>query len=743
MLPSGLFSACLRALPLVAAFASLAQGQGSTAPVPASSVVNPETVPRPVFQATKTTGAIVVDGRLDEPAWAAATVLTNFVQQLPNTGRLASFRTEVRVLYDEDHLYIAGVNYDPAPEKAITVGLERDFVSTNSDIFGLVLDTFHDKRNSFLFIVNPKGAVRDEQTFNDSRNITEAWDGIYTVKTTRQDSSWTVEMTIPLKTLRFDARRDPQTWGINFIRRVRRVNETSYWAPLERQYRLHRMSKAGTIEGLSGLKQGRNLQVKPYALTANSTGAQVPRSALGSKADVGGDIKYGVTPSLTLDLTYNTDFSQVEVDQQVVNLTRFGVLFPERREFFIENSGSFTFGDVVERNYRMGAALSDFTLFNSRQIGLTADGLPIPIVAGGRLTGRVGGWEVGLLDMQTRRAQATPAENFAVARMRRNLFGNSDIGVLFSNREATDSNSFKRSLGIDANIRPFGNLIINSYLATTDGDKATSDGGAGRVSVAYRGRLWNTSAMYKRVSANFDPGIGFVRRRGFQQRFATAGIHARPRLRGIQEINPYIEADYYADYDGSAQSHQITAGLDVFFQPDGELKLEVNDWFDRLDRPFAPFAGRSIPAGSYGYRNAQLSYTTTQRFPVYGNAGLNVGDYYDGTRLAYNGGLTWRPRYDVSFESTYQRNDVSLKSGRFRADLAGLRVKYARSTTLFGSTFVQYNTQSKTFVTNARLAWRYSPLSDVFLVYTERQNTEAHVRNERSVALKVTRMIAF
>ena len=245
------------------------------------------------------------------------------------------------------------------------------------------------------------------------------------------------------------------------------------------------------------------------------------------------------------------------------------------------------------------------------------------------------------------------------------------------------------------------------------------------------------------MSANFDPGIGFVHRRGFQQRFATAGIHARPRLRGIQEINPYIEADYYTDYDGSAQSHQLTAGLDVFFQPDGELKLEINDWFDRLDRPFAPFAGRSIPAGSYRYRNAQLSYTTTQRFPVYGHAGLNVGDYYDGSRLAYNGGLTWRPRYDVSVEGTYQRNDVSLKSGSFLADLAGLRVKYAWSTTLFGSTFVQYNTQSKSFVTNARLAWRYSPLSDVFLVYTERQNTEAHVRNERSVALKVTRIIAF
>ena len=735
------FSRASRALPLVVLFAlpALARAQGTAA---APTIVNPETVPRPVVHATRTPRAMVVDGKLDEPEWASATVLTDFVQQLPNTGRPALFRTEVRVLYDADHLYVASINYDPEPQKAITVGLERDFVSTNSDVFGLVLDTFHDKRNSFLFLVNPKGAVRDEQTFNDSRNIVEAWDGIYTVKTTRQDSSWTVELAIPLKTLRFDARRDPQTWGINFLRRVRRVNESSYWAPLERQYRLHRMSKAGTIEGLTGLKQGRNLQVKPFALASNSVGAQVPASALGSKAAIGGDVKYGVTPSLTLDMSVNTDFSQVEVDQQIVNLTRFGVLFPERREFFIENSGSFTFGDVVERNYRMGAALSDFTLFNSRQIGLTADGLPLPIAGGGRLTGRVAGFEVGLLDMQTQRARATPAENFAVARVRRNI-GNSDIGVLVSNREATDSTTFARSFGIDANLRPIGNLIINSYLAATNADKATADGGAGRVSVAYRSKLWNSSTMYKRVSANFDPGVGFVRRRGFQQLYATTGVHARPKLRRIQELNPYIEADYYADYNGRAQSHQVTAGLDVFFNPDAELKVEVNDWFDRLDTPFTPFAGRSIPVGSYAYRNAQATYTTTQRFPVYGNAGLTVGDYYDGTRFAYNGGMTWRPRYNVSVEGTFQHNDVSLKSGDFIADLAGVRLKYAVSTTFFGSTFLQYNTQSKSFVTNARVAWRYSPLSDVFLVYTERQNTETQVRNERSVALKVTRMVAF
>jgi hypothetical protein len=295
---------------LACSLAPSARAQGPSlnlAPAP----VNPELVARPSFRATRTSSAIVIDGTLDDPAWASAAVLTDFVQQLPSTGAPARFRTEVRVLYDAVNLYMSAVNYDPEPAKAITVGLERDFVSTNSDIFGVVFDTFNDKRNSFLFIVNPKGAVRDEQTFNDSRNIVDAWDGIYTVRTRQQDSSWTVEMVIPLKTLRFDAARDPQTWGVNFIRRVRRVNETSYWAPLERQYRLHRMSKAGTMEGITGLKQGRNLQIKPYALAGNSVGAQVPSGSLGSKADIGGDLKYGVTPSLTLDLTMNTDRKSV------------------------------------------------------------------------------------------------------------------------------------------------------------------------------------------------------------------------------------------------------------------------------------------------------------------------------------------------------------------------------------------------------------------------------------------------
>lgn len=680
---------------------------------------------------------------MNEPSWARAQPLGDFVQQLPKTGFAASFPTVVRVLYDDDNVYVGATLYDPEPSKAITAGLERDFNSGNSDIFGVVFDTFLDRRNSFLFLVNPHGAVRDEQTWNDSRNVVEAWEGIIYVKTAQSDSSWSLEMRIPTRTLRFDASRDLQVWGVNFIRRVRRVNETSYWAPLERQHRVHRMSRAGTIDGFDGLRQGRNLQIKPYALGGHSSGAQVASSSLGSRFDGGLDLKYGVTPQLTLDLTTRTDFSQVEVDQEQVNLTRFSLFFPERREFFIENSGSFTFGDVIERGYRMGSSLSDFTLFNSRRIGLTADGRAIPIAGGGRLTGRAAGWEVGLLNMQTQRLGATPAENFAVARVKRNILGNSDIGLVYLNREGTDSNSYNRSYGLDANIRLLGNLIINSYLAGSAANGTASDGTAGRVSVAYRSAFWNSSAMYKRVSDDFDPGIGFVRRRALQQWFATTGFHARPRIPGIQEVNPYVDVAYITDLSGRLETRTMEGGLQVNLQPDGQFNAEFQDQFDRLERPFEIFPGVNVPAGGYDNREGMVQLQSGQRRPVSGNIRFATGDFYGGTRNVYGIGGVWRLRYDLSLESSITRNDVALPGGSFLADVAGFRARYAYSTRLFGSAFVQYNTQSKSLVTNARMNFRYAPLSDVFLVYTERRNTLTDVRNERSVALKFTRMLQF
>ena len=669
--------------------------------------------------------------------------ITDFIQQLPRTGYPATFRTVVHVMYDADHLYIGAILFDPDPSKAITAGKERDFTSSSSDLFGLVLDTFKDRRNSFLFLVNPAGAVRDEQTYNDSRTVVEAWEGVSKARTSMSDTAWTVELEIPLRTLRFDATRSPQDWGVNFIRRVRRTSETSYWAPLERQYRLHRMSKAGTLTGLDSLRPGRNLQFKPYAVGRNSSGAQVPASSVGTNGDVGLDIKYGVTPSLTLDATYNTDFSQVEVDQEQVNLTRFSLLFPERREFFIENSGAFLFGDVTERNYRTGASPSDFTFFNSRQIGLTPDGRPIPIAGGARLTGRVGQWDIGALDMQTQRAFNAPAENFGVLRARRNLFGRSDIGVLFQNRAATDSNTWNRSIGTDANLRLGSNTIVNAYIARSDAPGATKDGTAARTQLAYRGRLWDNSVMWKRVSDAFSPGIGFVRRRNFQQFYGTIGAHPRPKLRRISEINPYVLVDYITDLHSQLDTRTISGGFDVTLKSEALLSMLVSDQFDRIEQTFTLVPGRTVAPGAYHWREGTVKYTMAPASRLIGTANATVGNFYTGNRRSAGGGVTWRASPSLAIETSYQRNAVSLATGDFVANLAGFKMRYAFSTTLLSSAFVQYNTQTRSFSTNARINWRWAPLSDLFVVYTDRRDSESWARNERSLALKVTRMLAF
>jgi len=741
--------AVCRAWGLTALIASVAQGQNATAspsagPAAASAYVNPELAPRPTMHPTKVTRAPKIDAVLNEAEWATAEVLTDFRQQLPNTGMPATFKTVVRVLYDDDHLYVAAENFDPEPSRAISAGMERDFQTPDSDIFGLALDTFHDRRNAFMFAINPAGGIRDEQVFNDSRTVVDAWEGIITLQTRMTDSSWIAELSLPMRTLRFDGALPVQDWGVNFIRRVRRVNETSYWAPLERQYRLHRMSKAGTMTGLEGIRPGRNLQLKPYLVGGDSRGAQVPTAALGTSQDAGVDLKYGLTPSMTLDLTYNTDFSQVEVDQEQVNLTRFSLFFPERREFFIENAGSFMFGDSEERNYRMGAGPRDFTFFNSRQIGLTADGRPIPIVGGGRVSGRAGAWELGLLDMQTQTSEALPAENFSVVRVKRQVSDASDVGVLVQRRAATDGSGTENlSYGFDANLRPSSALILNSYLAASDGPGADADGYTARLSAHYRDAFWNAGAMWKHVSEDFNPGIGFVRRQDMDQRYATIGVHARPKWKGIQEVAPYVEVDHIADLRGQLATRTVQAGVDLLFQPDGNVKFDVKDQFDRLDAPFTVVPGYAVPIGAYAWREAEVSYTTGRARRVFGTATYTTGGFYDGTRRAAGATVTWRPRYDLMVEANYTRNDLSLASGDVLADIGRVRVRYAWSTKLFGSAFVQYNAQSATWVTNARLNYRYAPLSDLFLVYTDRRNAETGVLGERTLALKFTRMLAF
>ncbi len=711
----------------------------------AQQPIDPEAVTRPETFASRTTAEISINGRLDESAWGDAEPITEFVQSKPNTGYPATENTLVRILYDDKNLYVGAICYESSPDKVTVTSLERDFQTLNSDIFGISLDTFLDRRNGFIFWINPRGAIRDAQAFDDSRTRNDAWDGIIDVRTTVADSGWVVEMAIPWTTLRFNASQDQQTWGVNLNRRIRRKNEDVYWSPLDQREYIHKMSRAGTLRGLEEIRPGRNFLLKPYVRALRSTGSNLAEEDRGNDYDGGLDLKYGITPRMTLDLTYRTDFSQVEVDQEQINLTRFPLFFPERRDFFLENSGTFTFGDLrgMSGDPRTGASLRDFSLFHSRQIGLSS-GSPVPMEVGGRLTGGAGRFELGLLNVQTAAFDGDPAENFSVVRVRRKVLRASDVGFMFGNRQATGDGggAYNRSFGVDANVRPLRNLVVNSYFALTrssDGD----DDEAGRLSVGWRDRLWDASVLFRYFGDNFDPGIGYVRREGIRQYYATVGAHPRPTIPLVMTLNPYVEGHYITNLNGLLETRTGRAGLGAVLMDGSRLTLQLSDRFEHLDSHFR-VGSDTVSAGDYSFREASASYTSSGGRALSGRLTVSGGGYFGGTRSTISTGLTWRPDYHVSFELSATHNALEIQGNSSNADLFSARVKYSHSTKLYLRGYVQYNHATEQFVTNIRLNFIHAPLSDFFLVYTERRDmTNGGGVLERFVTAKLTKLLAF
>ena len=383
---------------------------------------------------------ISLDGHLDEAAWDIAIPATDFAQQFPRPGEPSRNRTEARFLYDDDNLYVGAILYNVNPDNIVINELTEDFNQGQSDAIGVVLDTLGDQRSGFVFFVNPAGARKDGQIANDGQSDNFDWDGVWDVGVSQNGEGWIAEFRIPFKTLRF-SNSPSQEWGLQMDRRVSDQREDSHWSPLPVRYRATRVSMAGTLRGLEGIRQGRNLKVKPFAVAGftqtRAGGDPLGDWNTGQNYDGGLDLKYGITQSLTLDATYRTDFAQVEVDQQQVNLTRFNLFFPEKREFFLENAGTFNFGPRRER---------DLIPFFSRRIGLSDQGTPIPIVGGARVTGQIGRYDVGVLTMKTESTATTPSNTYTVGRVKQNLLTNSWIGALVTNRDSTVAGDHEQAL---------------------------------------------------------------------------------------------------------------------------------------------------------------------------------------------------------------------------------------------------------------------------------------------------------
>ncbi len=692
---------------------------------------------------------IEIDGRLEEAVWKEANPATGFLQTEPYEGRAATAETEVRVIYDASNLYIGVYCYTEDPRRIIVNDLRRDFNPNNGDSIEIILDTLADKRSGFLFITNPEGAKYDAQLANDGRDINSDWDGVWHVESSIHSDGWSAELAIPFETLRF-SEEGGGSWGINFLRRIRHKNEIDTWSLIPRRYlggprRAYLVSFSGELVGLEDMKQGRNLKVKPFAVA--SLRDLSSEDSVDKDMDAGLDIKYGLTSELTLDFTLNTDFSQVEADQQQINLTRFRLFFPEKRDFFLENSGVFRFGDLP--NERGNNRSQETHLFFSRRIGLAEEGTPeegetIPILFGARLSGRAGAYALGFLNVQTRESGSTPEENFTVLRVKRNLFSSSDVGFIFTNRESLGTPLHNRAVGLDANFRFFQNLTINPFWAKTQTPDRPDRDTAWKISSQWEDNFLTVRYLYADLEEDFNPEVGFVRRTGLRSNRLRLEFHPRPKENSIlREVVPHLRWLYETDQENRLLTRSGHYAVSIHFQDGSSVEIAHNEEFERLLKDFDIHPPISIPTGDYPYDNWQLRYSSDSSKPISGTVRYTNGTFFDGEQRSLSTEATFRPNYKFSIALNYTYSDVDLRAGSFSTDLAILRTSYSLNTRMFLNALIQYNSENGEVSSNVRFNFIHRPLSDLFLVYNEQRGVTGGREQNRGIFFKYTHMLEF
>lgn len=684
--------------------------------------------------AVRTDDGPTIDGVLDEPVWNAAVVIEDFTQQEPLEGAPASERTVVRVLYDESNLYLGIQAFDSQPEGVVATEMRRDADRIlQEDNFQIILDTFMDSRSAYMFVLTPLGAKLDQQVFDEggrdrratSSAINRDWDGVWEASARRTNEGWVAEVAIPMVTLRFPE-ADPQSWGVNFMRNISRKNEQVYWAPIPRAFELTRVSLAGSMSGLSELSRGMDLRVKPYVTGGARSQSLDGVSDRSTQSEFGVDAKYGLTASLNLDLTVNTDFAQAEVDDERVNLTRFALFFPEKRDFFLENSAQFAVGTTTSTG-----RIAD--LFFSRRIGLSSSGANIPILAGARVTGRIGASSIAVMDIQTDdftpegSDQTLPGENFLVARYALDVFENSQIGGLVVNKQASSGGGYNRTYALDAMLPLTPSLTVNGFLSRTDSpdewdgvvDGEQSVGWGSHIRAGWLDQDWRIYAEHTDLGDHFNPEVGFVPRVGIRRSKFHFERNPRPGRWGIRVMEPMANVTYFTDQTGRLVSRQFHYMVGTRFQSGAYLNVWYNRYFERLDEPFRVASGVSVDPGKYNFGDWQVSFRSNPSDRFTYNASWSPQTFWDGNRTDYSVGAGLRVTDQLATNLSFSRNEVDLPAGEFDVNLGSLQLDYALSPAMSLRTLTQYNSQTEQWSTSARFRYIYRPGSDLYIVYDE------------------------
>ena len=757
-------------IPSILRLSSLAVIDGPPPPNP-PAVINRDERGRATIRAIKLREGIRLDGQLDESVYQTVRAITGFIQQAPDEGAPATEKTEAWIMFDERYLYVAGRVWDSAPPSEwVANEMRRDTAQLRqNDTFAVILDTFYDRRNGVAFYTNPLGALADFALTNEG-NPNSDWNPVWDVRTGRFDGGWTVEMEIPFQSLRF--RPGPvQVWGVQLRRNVRRKNEWAYITPLPISAGsgpggIFRVSDAATLVGLEVPGGSRNLEIKPYGIGGLTTdvNASPPQSNAGD-GDFGVDVKYGITQNLTADFTYNTDFAQVEVDEQQVNLTRFSLFFPEKREFFLEGRGIFDFargGTGGGRGgLRRGGSGGGFfgggnapTLFYTRRIGLES-GTIVPILGGGRVTGKIGAFDVGALSIQTDDEAISGAEmtNFTVVRVKRDILRRSSIGALLTNRSVSlAGDGSNQAYGADATFSFYDNVSLLGYVAKTRTPGLDSEDTSYQGRFNYAGDLYGVQAEHLVVEDNFVPEVGFLRRDNFRRTYTTARFS--PRMRSSDLIRQFrVEGsfDYILTADtGLVETRQTQLGFSTELENSDRFGVSVADNYEFLVQPFTPGPGVTFPVGGYGFRDVEATYSLGAQHRLNGTFTVRAGEYFNGDirSIGFNRGRVALTQ-QFSVEPSLSVNWIDTPQGSFRTDLVVARVNYTFTPRMFFSALIQYNSGSDTISSNLRLRWEYSPGSELFVVYSEDRDTDPLIPDRfsdlknRGFVVKVNRLFRF
>ncbi|MGH9321319.1 MAG: DUF5916 domain-containing protein [Vicinamibacteria bacterium] len=727
------------------------------APTPPAVVARDSEGRRVTVRATRIAEPVFIDGLLNETTYGAVEAIQGFVQQEPHEGAEATEPTDVWLFFDDDNVYVSARCWDSHPERMVGNEMRRDHQSlSRNENFGVAFDTFHDRRNSFMFHVNLLGGLTDALAV-DERNVNKDWNTIWNARTARFEKGWTVEIAIPFKSLRFRSREE-QVWGVNFRRIVQWKNEISYLSPVPASYDLRGIVKASSAATLVGLEvaPARNLEIKPYAISTLRTDRNadpVVRNDFG--ADAGLDVKYGITSSLVADVTVNTDFAQVEDDELQVNLTRFDVFYPEKREFFLEGRGIFSFGNAGFGGDGGGGDPGRGPdnapiLFFSRRIGLSERGV-VPIRAGARMTGKVGAYTLGVLNIHTASFQSAGLEptGFSVVRVKRDIFRKSQVGAIVTHRsQSIETKGTNQVFGIDGSFGLSDSLVVGGYYAGTRTSGLSGEDASYRGVFDYNSDLYGARLTHTLVGDNFNPEIGFLRRENLRESVAKLRLSRRPQsVAAVRKISLEPGLEYVTDTDGRLETRQAQMTFRMELQSGDEWNVDYEQNYEFLPEPFEVYPGFIVPVGGYDFDNMRISYQLGPQRKISGRVTYQFGGFLDGTRneLSYRGRIETSPR--LSIEPNLSVNQVELPEGEFTATLLGARVTLNLSPRMSWSALVQHSSAESELLTNLRFRWEYQPGSDLFVVYNDGRSTGFDGRplwlESRSFAVKITRLVRF